>query len=195
MERFVFLFLSLYLIGIAGKCLAILFVQYRTLSSFFSLVQAQLDHPNESQLIDQFSRYLSEISLLSVDPGWTIDPVDGQHLAWHSSPSTSAGKEPLSDLERRRRRSVVCLDKYGFVLKHADDKETLQSSKQSHARLRGTTHLSSRKAPSCLTFTYRVTGNSSNRLIVSISDQAVWSSRLLPGHRLDKRPTWSLLSC
>jgi hypothetical protein len=86
----------------------------------------------------------------------------------------------------------ACLDKYGFVLKHADDKETLQSSKQSHARLRGTTDLSWRKAPSCLTFSYRVTGDSLNRLIVSINDQAVWSSRLLPGHRLDESPAWSL---
>lgn len=48
MERCMFLFLSLYLIGIAGKCLAILLVQYETLSSFFSPVQAQLDDSNES---------------------------------------------------------------------------------------------------------------------------------------------------
>ena len=73
---------------------------------------------------------------------------------------------------------VIILDKLSFVLKHAIDKEIQQSSKTDHARLRGTIDLSQRSTPSCLSFTYQILGDKSNRLIVSIDNDAIWASRL-----------------
>lgn len=73
-----------------------------------------------------------------------------------------------------------------FVLKYPDDKETLQSSKEYQARLIGTTDLSSRDSPSCLTFTYQITGDKSNKLSVVVNNQAIWRSRLPRGSRYRK---------
>ena len=79
------------------------------------------------------------------------------------------------------------LDKYSFVLTHTDDKETRPSLEEHHARLRGITHLASRHAPSCLTFTYRVLGDSSDRLVLSVDEQAIWRSRLVKEHRSEEQ--------
>ncbi|CAF3948718.1 unnamed protein product [Rotaria sp. Silwood2] len=68
--------------------------------------------------------------------------------------------------------------KQSFVLKYSNDKENLQSSERHNARLLGTTHLSSRDAPSCLTFDYQITDDKSNKLSVFVHNRTVWRSRL-----------------
>jgi hypothetical protein len=70
---------------------------------------------------------------------------------------------------------IYFIDKQSFLLEYPDDKETSLSSEQHHARLLGTAHLSSRDLPSCLTFTYKVTGDKSNKLSVFVNNRSVWS--------------------
>jgi hypothetical protein len=81
---------------------------------------------------------------------------------------------------------VYSIDKQLFVLKYPDDEETRQSSKQYHARLIGTAHLSSRDSPSCLTFTYEITGDKSNKLSIFVNNRSIWRSRLPQGQKYRK---------
>ncbi|CAF1276484.1 unnamed protein product [Adineta steineri] len=97
------------------------------------------------------------------DPEWKNDLDNNQNLEWHQFPSTTA-------------------EKRSFILKYPDDKEILQSSEQHSARLIGTAHLASRDSPSCLTFTYQITGDKSNKLSIFIDKQHIWRSRLVQEH-------------
>jgi len=81
---------------------------------------------------------------------------------------------------------VYSIDKQLFVLKYPDDEEAQQSSKQYYARLIGTAHLSSRDSPSCLTFTYEITGDKSNKLSIFVNNRSIWRSRLPQGQKYRK---------
>lgn len=130
-----------------------------------------------------------------IDPGWRNDPIDGQTVEWHQSPSLTTGnyfeKKSFEFLTRVLFFSHI--DKQIFVLKYPDDKETLQSSKEYHARLIGTAHLSSRNSPSCLTFTYQIIGDKSNKLSVLINNQIIWRSRLPYSYKYGKPLFFRLL--
>ncbi|UJR31098.1 hypothetical protein I4U23_018606, partial [Adineta vaga] len=104
----------------------------------------------------------AQLNIPYEDPGWRNELSSNQSLEWHQFSSTTT-------------------DKQSFVLKYLDDKETLQSSQQNSARLIGTAHLSSRDSPSCLTFTYQIMGDKSNKLSVFVDKQYTWRSRLIQG--------------
>ena len=121
---------------------------------------------------------------VSTDPGWRNDPKNRQHLEWHPSSSPTTGRH-RSTLRYATQNVSLVSDQNGFVLSSSDDEAILQSSERLQARLIGTGHLSSQATPSCLTFVYRVTGNPSNKLTVSVDEQPRWGSRRTEGQRYE----------